>query len=413
MADNILTPSKIAGETLRILHNNSAFLGNVSMDLETEWKTAPKPGSTVSYRRPVQFTVRSGATANLQDVNETSGTLVVQPEIGIDWDFSEFDMKLSLEEFSKRYLMPAGMRLASELDYQIGQRYLQIANHTGTPGTLPGNASAILNAGAVLDESACPRDGQRYAALTPRSMASVVNGLSGFFNDTKTTSEQNKTGLMKTNLGMDFFLSQNLPTHTVGPLGGTPLSNGATQGIINSGATDNPYAATSTIVTDGWTAAAALRLNAGDVINFAGVFAVNPETRQSTGILRDFVVTAAVSSDAGGNASIIVSPAVIAGGSYQNVTQRVPDNSAITVKTGAANTAYPQNMIWHKDAISMVSFPMDVPKGMDMASQASYDGVSLRFVRGYDILNNRRICRFDMLYGAVVNRPEWTARLTA
>jgi hypothetical protein len=244
-------------------------------------------------------------------------------------------------------------------------------------------------------------------------MASVVNGLSGFFNDQKTTAEQNKSGLMKTNLGIDFLMSQNLPSHTVGPLGGTPIVAGAGQGLINVGTLDNPYAATTSVATSGWTAAAALRLNAGDVINFANVFAVNPETRQSTGVLKDFTVMAAVSSDAGGLATVIVSPAIIAGGAYQNVTARPNASALITVRTGAAGTTYPQNMIWHKDAISMVSFPMDVPKGMDMASQVTYEGVSLRFVRGYDIVNNRRICRFDMLYGAVFNRPEWATRLTA
>ena len=413
MANAILTPTKIAAETLRILHNTSAFLGNVAQDLETEYKSSPKPGATVTYRKPVQFTVRNGATANIQDVNERSGTLTVQPEVGIDWAFSDFDLTLSIEKFSERYLKPAGTRLAAELDYQIGQRCLQVANFEGTPGTPPSTAAHILDAGALLDENACPRDGLRFAGLHPRANASVVVGLSGFFNDQKTTAEQNKTGLLKTNLGLDFVMSQNLPVHTVGPLGGTPLVNGANQGVINAGSTDNPAADTTSLVTDGWTAAAALRLNAGDVITIAGVFAVNPETRQSTGRLKQFVVTANASSDASGNLTAVIAPAIIAGGAYQNVTARPADNAAITVVTGTANTSYQQNILWHRDAITVVNFPMEVPNGMDMAAQVTYEGVSLRFLRGFDITNNRRICRFDLLYGAAINRMEWVARRTS
>ena len=413
MPQNIVTPAKITAETLRILHNNSAFLGNVSRDLETEYRSPPKPGATVTYRRPVQFTVRSGATASIQDVNESTGTLTVQPELGIDWAFSDFDMKMSIEQFSERYLKPAGTRLAAELDLRIAQSIIPaVGNFAGTPGTPPSTVANILDAAVLLDENACPRDGRRMMALNPRANAAVVGGLSGLFNMPQTIGEQNKTGLMKTNLGLDFVMSQNLPTHTVGPLGGTPLVNGANQGLINASATDNVYGATTSLVTDGWTAAAALRLNAGDVITIAGVFAVNPETRQSTGQLRQFVVTANASSDAGGAATLVISPAIIAGGSYQNVTARPADNAAITVVTGAANAQHQQNIVWHPDAISMVNFPMEVPNGMDMASQVTYEGVSLRFVRGFDIINNRRICRFDMLFGTTVNRPEWVVRRT-
>jgi hypothetical protein len=201
----------------------------------------------------------------------------------------------------------------------------------------------------------------------------------------------------------------------VGPLGDTPLVNGANQGTINTGSTDNPYAATTSLVTDGWTAAAAQRLAKGDVITIAGVYSVNPETKQSTGVLQNFLVTADTSSDAGGNATIVISPAIIAGGAYQNVTARPADNAAITVVTGTAGSTYSQNLIWHKDAITFVSPKQELPGGMDMAYQASLaddGGVTLRFVRGYDITNNRFISRFDILWGAAVTLPNFIVRRT-
>lgn len=414
MANNIITSSIITNETLRILHNNSAFLGNINTEFEDQFaKKGLKAGSVINVRRPVQLTVRDGAVASIQDVNETTVPITMEQEFGIDWAFSDYDLTLSIDEFTKRYLEPAGKRLAAELDARIATRFYRgVANFSGTAGTTPSTAQSVLDAAVLLDNNACPRDDNRMLALTPLANAKLVGGMSGLFNDQATQGRQLKTGMMATNLGLDFIMSQNLPTHTVGGLGGTPLVNGANQGLINVGATDNPYAATTSLITDGWTAAAANRLKRGDVFTIAGVFSVNPETKQSTGLLQQFVVTADAASDGSGNLTATIYPAIIAGGAYQNVTARPADNAAITVLTGSANTSYGQNILFHRDAFTLVTADMEVPNGMDMAEKAMHEGVALRFVRGFDITNNRRICRFDMLAGYGLLRPEWAVRLT-
>ena len=414
MANNVITSSIITNETLRILHNNSAFLGNINTEFEDQFaKKGLKAGSVINVRRPVQYTVRDGAAANIQDVNESTVPITMEQEFGIDWAFADYDLTLSIDEFTKRYLEPAGKRLAAELDSRIATRFYRgVANFSGTAGTTPSTAQSVLDAAVLLDNNACPRDDNRMLALTPLANAKLVGGMSGLFNDQATQGRQLKTGMMATNLGLDFIMSQNLPTHTVGGLGGTPLVNGANQGLINSGATDNPYASSTSLVTDGWTAAAANRLKRGDVFTIAGVFSVNPETKQSTGLLQQFVVTADAASDGSGNLTATIYPAIIAGGAYQNVTARPADNAAITVLTGSANTSYGQNILFHRDAFTLVTADMEVPNGMDMAEKAMYDGVALRFVRGFDITNNRRICRFDMLAGYGLLRPEWAVRLT-
>ena len=414
MANNVITSSIITNETLRILHNESAFLGNINTEYEDQFANkGMKAGSVVNVRNPVQYTIRDGATINIQDVNETTVPITMEPEFGIDWAFSDYDLKLSIDEFSKRYLAPAAKRLAAELDLRIATRFYRgVANFSGTPGTPISTAQAVLDAAVLLDNAACPRTDGRMLALTPLSNAKLVGGMSGLFNDQATQGKQLKNGMMSTNLGLDFIMSQNLPTHTVGGLGGTPLVNGANQGLINSGSTDNPSAATTSLVTDGWTAAVANRLKRGDVFTIAGVFAVNPETKVSTGVLRQFIATADAASDGAGNLTVAIYPAIIAGGSYQNVTARPADNAAITILTGTASTAYGQNLMFHRDAFTLVTADMELPKGMDMADRAVEDGVSIRFIRGYDITNNRRICRFDLLAGYGLLRPEWAVRVT-
>lgn len=424
MGNALQTATIVTNEVLRIAHNTSAFLGRMNTDHDQKWKGKYAPGSTLKVRRPVQFTIRSGATANIQDLTESTVDLTVQPEIGIDFAVSSFELATAVRSdgsvdkaFRERYLKPAGLRIAAELDYRIAAMLKnQISNFVGTPGTGPASIADILQAQVPMDNFAAPRDSMRYAALSPTANASVVAGLAALFHDRTSLTDQYKTGVIQTSLGLDFVMSQNVPSHTVGPLGGTPLVNGANQGLNNVGSTDNPYAATTSLITDGWTAAAAARLKAGDVITIAGVRAVNTETKQDTGSLMTFVVTADASSDATGNLTAVISPAIIAGGAFQNVTALPADNAAVTVKTGTANTTYQQNILWHRDAVTFASPEQELPGGMDMAYQASLadeGGISLRFVRGFDVTNNRFISRFDVLYAAAATKPEWCVRRTS
>lgn len=423
MANALVTSTVITNEVLRIAHNASAFLGNVNTDYKEAWTGDVKPGSTVKARAPVQFTHRDGETASVQDITERSTDVTLKPLLGLDFAVGSTELTTSVgsngsvdKAFKERYLKPAGLKLAALLDYRIGTLMKNSFHQmVGTPGTPPATFADLLNAGVPLDRMSVPRDGMRMAAIEPGANASIVAGLSGLFNNKEVLGEQYKTGIIKTGAGLDLAMSQNVPSHTVGPLGGTPLVNGANQGLINSGATDNPYGATTSLVTDGWTAAAALRLNQGDTFTIAGVFSVNPETKASTGVLQSFLVTANTSSDGSGNATIVISPAIIAGGAYQNVTARPADNAAITVTSGAANTTYTNNLIWHRDAFTFVSPKQELPGGMDMAYQASLadeGGVSLRFVRGFDITNNKFVSRFDILWGGAVTLPNFGVRRT-
>lgn len=414
MANSLITPSWITKTTLAHLINNSAFAPYINKDYTDQFRAGgAKVGTTINVRKPVQGTVRSGATASIQDVNEPQTPITMEPEFGIDWEFTDFDLTLKVDKFEERYLAPFGSRLAAEFDLRCAQRlYQKVWNFVGTPGTSPATADIGLQASEVLDNNACPRGDIRHFSLSPRANRTLVNGLSGFFNSQSVLGKQYESGTLQRSLGFEPHMSQNLPTHTVGGLGGTPLVNGANQGLINSGATDNPRADYTDLVTDGWTAAAANRLRAGDVFTIAGVYAVQPITKQVLPDLQRFVVATDTDSTGAGAATVRIYPAIIAGGAYQTVSARPADNAAITVLTGSANTGYVQNLMFHRDALTAVTMEMDVPGGMDMASSSDYEGVSLRFVRGFDITNNKRICRFDMLAGFGVLRPEWACRVT-
>lgn len=409
MPDVLLSPQVITDKALQILHNNIVLAKQVNRDYDSEFgKKGAKAGQTIKIRRPVQFTARTGSTLSLQDVVETSVDLTLSPLKGIDWDFDDTDLAMTIDDFSGRYLKPAMAKLASEIDYAVYSGiYKQVNNAVGTPGSVPSALLTYLQAGQKLDEFAAPRDDNRRLILNPAAQAATVDGLKGLFQSSDRISKQYERGQMGQAIGFDWYMSQQVPVHTVGPLGGTPLVNGASQG---SAGTNNAYVASLALITNGWTAAAASRLKAGDVFTIANVFAVNPETKQNSGSLMQFVVSSDVSSDGAGNATITITPCPISGGSYQNVTALPTTGNALTV-LGAANTVSPANIAFHKDAFTLVTADLELPNGTDMAARSVYDGISLRFVRDFDITNNKRICRFDVLYGFVAQRPEWACRV--
>lgn len=418
MADTYVTPQYITAETLRVAVNKSAFLGMVNTQYNDEFaKRGAKVGNTINVRLPNSYTVRNGPVVNLQDTVEKTVPLTIQPEFGIDMDFPDYDMILTVDRFKERHIDPAGKQLASELDTRLAGMFKQVANLVGTPGSPPTDNPSMqdlwLAAGEKLDNASAPMDEDRFAVLGPRSNRNTVKFLNQGFNNQGLIGAQYRNGEMGEALGFNFMKSQNAPTFITGAGGGTPLVNGGAQGTASTGITDNPRGTNGVTVmsTKGWTAST-LVLKAGDVITFGGVYDVNPQTKATLPYLKDFVVVSDVSSTAGNLGSVTVSPALISGGAYKNVSALPADNAPIVINHGAtANTQYDQSLAFHKDAFTFVTVDMDLPKGMDMAERYEYGGVSVRFLRGFDIINNRYISRLDVLAGFACLRPDWATRV--
>ena len=89
----------------------------------------------------------------------------------------------------------------------------------------------------------------------------------------------------------------------------------------------------------------------------------------------------------------------------------LPGNGSAVVFVGAGGTQYAQNLVYHKDAITFATADLLLPQGVDMASRAVHNGISLRVVRQYDINNDRMPCRIDVLYGYNTIRPQMACRL--
>jgi hypothetical protein len=152
-------------------------------------------------------------------------------------------------------------------------------------------------------------------------------------------------------------------------------------------------------------------LKKGDVFTIANVFAVNPQTRESTGSLQQFVVTEDITAASSEYLNVKISPAIYTSAHALATVNSFPQNSAAVTFLGGVSTQYPQNLVYHRDAIAFATADLLMPQGVDMASRQVHNGISMRVVRQYDINNDRMPCRIDVLYGYSVIRPQMAVRL--
>lgn len=398
MANALLTIDMITKAALRSFRNNLGMAKSVNRQYDAEFGSkGNKIGDTLRVRKPAQYTVSDGATLAIQDHTETKVDLAIDKQKHVGLAFSQNDLKLKIEEFTARIIDPVMIPLANKVDEDLAALYKDVYNSVGTPATAITTLEKYLDGAALMHNSGCPQD-PRVAVLNPLAEAKLVNGLSGLFQSSEQIAAQYEKGVMGIAAGFKFKMDQNIQSHTVGALGGTPLVNGGSQ-------------TGSTLATDGWSNSVTGLLKAGDVFTIAGVFAVNPVSKQSTGALQQFVVTADVNSNGSGVASIPISPAITTSGAFQTVSGSPADNAAITV-IGSAAAVGKENLLFHPDAFTLAMVGMDVPAaGAETKVMVDkQSGIVINYASQYDITNYRSIYRFDVIYGVKTLRPEWACR---
>jgi hypothetical protein len=388
----------ITRKSLEILENNLVITRNVNRQYDDSFAVeGAKIGSTLRIRLPDRALVTDGAALQVQADNEQFTTLTVSSQKHIGVNFTSAELTMQLDDFAERVLKPRVSQLASSVDADVATSYKGIYNTVGTPGTTPATSLVLLQANQKLNEFATPMD-QRYATVNPAANAGLVEGMKGLFNPTGTISRQFKNGMMGEGiLGLDEInMSQSISNHTNGDWGTT-------------------ITVTSTVATEGQSTlgisftGSSKTWNVGDVFTIASVFAVNPQTRQSTGSLQQFVVTAAATGSS--TATLSISPALYTSSNALATVNSFPVAAAVVTMVGSATVGYPQNLIYHKDAISFATADLLLPQGVDMASRQVHNGISLRIVRQYDINNDRLPCRIDVLYGYAAIRAVTAVRL--
>lgn len=398
MGNTILTPDMITREALRVLENELVITRNVNRQYDDRFAVeGAKIGDTLRIRLPDRSLVTDGPALQVQDENQQYTSLTVSTQKHIGLAFTSAEMTMSLDNFSDLIIKPRVSQLAATIDADVANAFKYIGQSVGTPGTTPATSQVLLQGQQKLNESAAMMS-PRYATVDPAANGALVEGMKGFFNPQGTISRQFKSGMMGQGvLGYDEInMSQSIKKFTTG----SRVTGTTGAAVTTEGATSIVLASVGNNAT----------IKLGDVFTVADCYAVNPQTRESTGSLFQFVVLADITADGSGNATVTVAPMYSASRALATVDV-LPQNSKAATFLGAASTAYPQNLIYHRDAITFATADLVLPKGVDFASRANHNGISIRLLRQYDGNNDRLITRLDVLYGWAVIRPQMAVRL--
>lgn len=399
MSNTLVTCSIVAKESLAILENMLSFSTMVNRDWEAEFSSNMSrgyaPGQTINIKKPPRYTYRAGRVAVPQATVESTVPLTLS-QGGTDLNFTSIERTLSLTKLEDK-LQAAMATVANEIDRQgLQLAHYNTFNALNAAGTLPTTQAlalaAITDCNRRLDEMGAPRDKQRGFVMGPALNGAAIQGFAGLFNAQSAISKQFGSGLMVDSLGLAYAMDQNVDTHTNGAATATNI-NGAGQTGSNI-----------TVV-----AVAGGTLTKGTVITLPGVFAVNPQSRTSTGVLAQFVVTADVAL---GATSIPISPAIVTSGAFQNVTAS-PTTAQPYVIVGSASTSYQCNTAFHKDAFTLAMVPMWAPpggKGVIDVAQETYKGYTVKVTEFYDGVNDNSIMRLDVLFGWAATYPELSVK---
>lgn len=395
MSNTLITCSIVAKESLAILENMLSFSSMVNRDWESEFTSnlsrGYAPGATINVKKPPRYTYRAGRVASPQATVETTVPITLS-QGGADLNFTSVERTLSLTKLEDK-IQAAVATVANEIDRQgLQLAHYSVFNALNAAGTLPTTQAlalaAVTDCNRRLDEMGAPRDKQRGFVMNPALNGAAIQGFAGLFNAQTTIGKQFGTGLMVDSLGLAYAMDQNVDVHT----------NGAATATNINGAGQTGSAITVVAVAGG-------TLTRGTVITLPGVFAVNPQSRVSTGVLAQFVVTA---DAAAGATTINISPAIVTSGAFQNVTAS-PTTGSPYVIVGSASTSYATNVAFHKDAFTLAMVPMWAPpggKGVIDVAQETHKGYTIKVTEFYDGVNDNSIMRLDVLFGWAATYPE-------
>lgn len=394
MSNTFLNSDVILKESLRVLHQKSVFIGSINKQYDDQFANSGgasgKIGETLRIRLPEQFTVTDGAIMNVQDTTARSTTLTVATRKHVAMNFTQQDLTMKIDDFSKRFIEPAMAVLAAKIESDCIGMYKDVYQAAGAINSATA-FSGVLGGRQKLVNALTP-PGAWNALLCTNATVDLVDTLKTLFHDSAEIRAQYRDGMMGHAAGFDFMETSHLTKHTSGSDASAYQVNGATE----SGATITVNTGTGTF-------------KKGDVVTFAGCNRVHPETKLDTGELQQFVLT---QDEAANATSLHISPSLVISGATQNVSG-YPTNGGAVTKIGGASEPYDINLLYHPDAFTLVTADLELPQGVHFASRQKYDGISMTIVRDYNITNAEIPTRIDILYGFKTIRPELACRLHA
>jgi len=406
MANTIVNTEWVTFEVAKYFVNSLRGVAQFDRQYSDEYvQNGAKVGDTVRVRLPQQFEASEGDALVEQNLLDRTVNVILNRRRHVGFGWSSAQATTDIDDIKARYVQPAAETLANVYDrVSLADVYKSVYNAIGTLGTTPNAALTYLQARVKILDFAGPDEGL-VAVLDPLANATIANSTSALFHPGGKVSENwTKGQFANEQLGIaKWFTDQNIPRFTSGACAAasTPLVNGAGQ-------------TGSSIITDGWGAASAPVK--GDIVTFAAVYAVNPISKESTGRLHQFVLTATPTP--GTDITLRISPSIITSGSLQNVTAAPAENATVTFWSMAAGgtqaaTVSPQNLVFHPQAFASVMADLVMPNGGAKGTRVSSKmiNISMRYVEQFSITTDRNLNRLDILFGSAPIQERMSCRV--
>jgi len=406
MANSFEVTTLVAKEALRIAHEKLTFIGTVDRQYDDSFKqTGAKHGSTLKVKSPNRYTRRTGSRVmDVQDTTEVSQTITVATQDGVDMRFNSAELVQSVsngaafDDLSKNYIEPAMSVLVSGIESDfLAYATKATYNLVGSAGTAVTTLVTPGQARAKMNGMLAPKDA-RCVQMDSISMASLVGTtLAGYQNPAADLSKQYREGFVARTAMADFYENERCYNYTAGS-DHTTVTTTASAAVTDGGTTITIQNGTTTV---------------GSVFTVAGVYACHPETKQSLGYLKQFVVTGGTLTGA-----LTVSPATYLTGALQNVCSSASAqlattdfNSQVATFVGADSGVYSQSLMYHPEAFQFVTADLPLMDDANKCVRMNQDGLSIRVWQASDIRNDELLMRIDILYGMAALRPQWACRM--
>ncbi|MBT3010801.1 MAG: hypothetical protein KME41_03665 [Candidatus Thiodiazotropha sp. (ex Lucina pensylvanica)] len=388
--NNFLDSTLVAREAMRLLHAELSFVKSITRSYSDEFaQKGAKVGEKVQVRIPNRFRGREGRNYDRSVIRERSIDVVMDRQKGVDLSFTSEDLTLDIDDFSKRFLLPAAKQLATHIEWDG----LSLAHRVGQTVLCPAHGPGVgevLKGRRYLDDSLAPSSDRR-GLFSPGHVRSLTKSIRNQYNPRSTIAKVYEDRAFSRLSGFQFSGTTVMPPVVSG--------EGAQGGALATLKEAITGSGQSSCVLD-FSSEDQTKMKPGDSFMFRGVYAVHPETKVPYSYLKRFSVVA-IKDDG----TVVFTPAIDTRSVYKNVSigrsVRIDEIAAGTevFKTFPAAGFMESSLLYHPDAFAFVTADLEVPRGVDFAARESHDGISMRLVRDYDGKSDQMLCRFDVLYG--------------
>lgn len=412
MANSFSKEERVAFEDILEGFNDALVMSSIVSKYNTNGQEMERSSDTIW--RPMPYIAQSydgsDATSNFGD----STQLAVPSTIGYQKHSTALltakELRDQLQE--NRLGQAAAQKLASDINVAT----LTVASNQGTivaaRSTAASGYSDVAEADALMNEQGVMMDGRSFA-LSSRDYNGMAGDLAARETMNNIPTEAYRRSYVGEVAGFQTF-KMDYANRLTAAAGVTVTVNGANQyytpaatSTAGTGEVSNVDNRTQSLIIG----VSSGTVKVGDAFTIVGVNAVHHITKQDTGQLKTFRITAIVSGS-GGAGTVTISPAIVSGQGatdaelqYQNVTATPADGAAIVFLNIAAA---PVNCFWHRDAIELLPASLAVPTdaGADIMRATTEQGLELVMQKQFDINTQKTKYRWDTLFGVAMVQPE-------